>query len=188
MDRAGRGATVTLAGLAIARFGELAASEREARKLRQPVVVAEIDLETLYRLPLKRATARELFRAFRRWSGTTRATFADAVEWGAIARAVEGLGIAEMVRLAPAEVFRDAKAATVPKGHYALLLRCVFQSQERTLREDELAGWSARVTAALTELGGVMRSVATPLRSQNSEARRDGRASAGCGLDAAGAG
>jgi phenylalanyl-tRNA synthetase beta chain len=84
-------------------------------------------------------------------------TFADSVEWAAIAHAIEALAIPELVRLAPVEVFRDAKAATVPKSHYALLLRCVFQSQERTLREEELAAWSAKIVEALTTLGGAMR-------------------------------
>ena len=48
-------------------------------------------------------------------------------------------------------------ASAVPAGHYALLLRCVFQSQERTLREEELAQWSARLIAALSALGGTIR-------------------------------
>ncbi len=150
----GRGATALRGGKTVALFGELAAHEREARKLRQPVYVAEIDLEALYALPLRRATARELSR-FQAVERDYSFTFADAVEWGTIARAIEGLGIAELVRLAPVEVFRDGK--TVAAGHHALLLRCVFQSQERTLREDELAGWSARVIEALTVLGGAMR-------------------------------
>ena len=41
---------------------------------------------------------------------------------------------------------------------YALLLRCVFQSNQGTLREDELTEWSGKVIAALGALGGVMRS------------------------------
>ncbi|HEY5055418.1 MAG TPA: phenylalanine--tRNA ligase subunit beta [Acidobacteriaceae bacterium] len=152
----GRGATVTLEGNAVACFGELAASEREAHKLRQPVYLAEIDLETLYALPLKRATARELSR-YQAVERDYSFTFPDAMQWGRIARTIEALAISDLVRLAPVEVFRDAKAATVPKGHHALLLRCVFQSHERTLREEELAAWSAKIVEALTALGGAMR-------------------------------
>jgi phenylalanyl-tRNA synthetase beta chain len=153
---AGRGPTAVVAGKVIARFGEVSAHERADRKLRQPVHVAEIDLEALYTLPLKRATARELSR-FQAVDRDYSFTFADSVEWAGIERAIEGLAIPELVQLSPVEVFRDAKAATVPKGHYALLLRCVFQSQERTLREEELVQWSARVIEALTKLGGVLR-------------------------------
>ncbi|HWB31837.1 MAG TPA: phenylalanine--tRNA ligase subunit beta, partial [Acidobacteriaceae bacterium] len=153
---AGRGATALLNGKPVAWFGEIAAGERDARKLRQAAYVAEIDLEALYALPLKRATARELSR-FQAVERDYSFTFADAVQWSAIAKAIEALEISELTRLVPVEVFRDAKAAAVPRGHYALLLRCVFQSQERTLREEELAAWSARVIEALTALGGVMR-------------------------------
>jgi phenylalanyl-tRNA synthetase beta chain len=153
----GRGATALLGGKAIAWFGELAVREREARKLRQPVYVAEVDLEALYRLPLRRVTARELSR-FQAVERDYSFTFADAIAWRAVAEAIEVLGIAELVRFIPVEVYRDAKGSAVKAGHYALLLRCVFQSQKRTLVEDELTQWSARVIAALTALGGEMRS------------------------------
>jgi phenylalanyl-tRNA synthetase beta chain len=152
----GRGATALLDGMPIACFGELAAAVREARKLRQPVVLAEVDLDALYRLPLRRATARELSR-FQAVERDFSFTFADTVQWRTIAEAVETLAIPELTRVAPVEVFRDAKAASVPAGHYALLLRCVFQSQERTLREEELTEWSTRLIAALSSLGGVIR-------------------------------
>jgi phenylalanyl-tRNA synthetase beta chain len=62
-----------------------------------------------------------------------------------------------LTRVAPVEIFRDTKASAVPAGHYALLLRCVFQSTQRTLREEELTEWSARLIAALTALGGAIR-------------------------------
>jgi phenylalanyl-tRNA synthetase beta chain len=152
----GRSATAMLGERAIARFGELRAREREARKLRHPVCVAEIDLEALYALPLRRATARELSR-FQAVERDFSFTFADGVAWEAVAEEIEALEIAELVRFAPVEVYRDAKGKAAPAGHYALLLRCVFQSQERTLVEEELAGWSARVIAALTALGGEIR-------------------------------
>jgi phenylalanyl-tRNA synthetase beta chain len=153
----GRSATALLGGQPIAFFGELAAREREARKLRQPVYLAEVNLDMLYKLPLRRATARELSR-FQAVERDFSFTFADAVQWRTIADTVAGLAISELTRVAPVEIFRDAKASSVPAGHYALLLRCVFQSLERTLREDELTEWSSRLIAALTALGGTLRS------------------------------
>jgi phenylalanyl-tRNA synthetase beta chain len=152
----GRGATALLHDNPIAFFGELAATERDARKLRQPVYLAEIDLEALYKLPLRRATARELSR-FQAVERDFSFTFADSVQWHTIATAIQGLAIPELTRLAPVEIFRDAKSAAIPAAHFALLLRCVFQSNERTLREDELALWSSRLIATLTALGGAMR-------------------------------
>ncbi len=153
----GRGATVTLGSKPVAWFGELAAGERESRKLRQPVCVAEVDLDALYALPLRRATARELSR-YQAVERDFSFTFPDAMQWRRVARAIESMPIPELARLTPIEVFRDAKAATVPKDHYALLMRCVFQSTEHTLRDEDLAAWSARIVEALTALGGVMRS------------------------------
>jgi phenylalanyl-tRNA synthetase beta chain len=152
----GRGATALLGGVAVACFGELAAAQREARKLRQPVFLAEVDLGTLYALPLRRPTARELSR-FQSVERDFSFTFADTVAWGAVAAAIQSLAIPELTRVAPVEVFRDAKGTNVPAGHYALLTRCVFQSPERTLREDELTAWSAQIIAALHGLGGMMR-------------------------------
>ena len=149
----GRGATALLDGMRIACFGELAAAEREARKLRQPVYLAEVDLDALYKLPLRRATARELSR-FQAVERDFSFVFPDAVSWGAIADAIESLGISELRTLRPAEVWRDPKKYP---GVYSLLLRAVFQSQERTLREEELTEWSTRLIAALSSLGGVIR-------------------------------
>jgi phenylalanyl-tRNA synthetase beta chain len=155
----GRSATALLDGAPIACFGELVASQRESRKLRQPVFLAVLDLDTLYRLPLRRAAARELSR-FQAVERDFSFTFADAVQWRTIAQAIAALAIPELTRFAPVEIFRDARAGSpsaAPAGHYALLLRCVFQSTQRTLREDELSEWSTRLIAALTALGGAIR-------------------------------
>jgi phenylalanyl-tRNA synthetase beta chain len=152
----GRSATALLAEVSIAVFGELATPLRETRKLRQPVYLAQIDLEALYRLPLRRATAHELSR-FQAAERDFSFTFADGVAWRTIAEAVAALKIPELTRFAPVEIYRDPKGKAVSSGHHALLLRCTFQSQERTLVEEELSQWAAALIAALTALGGEMR-------------------------------
>ena len=158
----GRSATALLDGAPIACFGELAASQRDARKLRQSVFLAQLDLDALYRLPLRRATARELSR-FQAVERDFSFTFADAVQWRTISGAIAALAIPELTRLTPVEIFRDAKAISATAGparsagKYALLLRCVFQSNQRTMREDELTEWSSALIAALTALGGAIR-------------------------------
>jgi phenylalanyl-tRNA synthetase beta chain len=149
----GRAATALLSGTPIAHFGELASSQRDARKLRQPVWLAQIDLAALYTLPLRRPTARELSR-FQAVERDFSFTFADSVPWASVASAVHALAIPELTKVAPAEVFRGG---AVPAGHYALLLRCVFQSSDRTLTDDELTAWSTQIVAALTTLGGTLR-------------------------------
>ena len=148
--------TAMLNGTPIACFGELATSQREMRKLRQPVYLAVLHLDALYRLPLRRATARELSR-FQAVERDFSFTFVDAVPWSTIADAIHALAIPELTRLTPVEIFRDAKPGSATAGKYALLLRCVFQSSQRTLREDELSEWSTRLVATLTALGGAIR-------------------------------
>ncbi|HZY62153.1 MAG TPA: phenylalanine--tRNA ligase subunit beta [Edaphobacter sp.] len=154
--QAGRGATALLDGKPVAFFGELSAAEKERRKLRQPVYLAEIDLAKLYALPLRRATAHELSR-FQAVERDFSFTFPDSMQWQTIAEAIRALAIPEMRQLEPVEIFRDPKGKSVPSGHYALLLKCVFQSTERTLREDELTEWWSSIIEALTKLGGVIR-------------------------------
>ncbi len=153
---AGRCATALIGERPIARFGELAASERAVRKLRQPVFLAEIDLALLYTLPLKKVAARELSR-FQAVDRDFSVVFPDATPWVEIEATIKGIAIAELTRLTPVEIFRDAKGKSISAGHYALLLRCVFQSRERTLREDELTAWSNLIVGALAKLGGVLR-------------------------------
>jgi phenylalanyl-tRNA synthetase beta chain len=52
------------------------------------------------------------------------------------------------------EIFRGGSIAA---GKYSILLRVKFQSDERTLREDEITQWSEKIVTALTGLGGVQR-------------------------------
>jgi phenylalanyl-tRNA synthetase beta chain len=54
----------------------------------------------------------------------------------------------------PAEIFRGGK---LDEGKYSILLRAKFQSGERTLREEEVAQWSAQIMKALEGLGGTLR-------------------------------
>lgn len=154
--QAGRSATALLDGQPVAQFGELAASEMARRKLRQPVYLAQIDLAKLYTLLLRQVTAREISR-FQAVERDFSFTFPDSMQWQTIAAAIRALGIPELQKLAPTEIFRDAKGKSVPPGYYAILLKCVFQSNERTLREDELTTWWSDIIAALTKLGGTIR-------------------------------
>ena len=43
------------------------------------------------------------------------------------------------------------------KQQYALLLSTVFQAADRTLKDEELQGWSQRIITAVTGLGGRLR-------------------------------
>jgi phenylalanyl-tRNA synthetase beta chain len=57
--------------------------------------------------------------------------------------------------VAGAELFRDAKLGA---GEYSLLLGATFQAPDRTLREDELQSFQARVVEAVGKVGARLRS------------------------------
>jgi phenylalanyl-tRNA synthetase beta chain len=148
----GRSATALIDNDPIAHFGELAHEQKETRKLRQPVYVAQLDLAKLYELPLKKVTAHDLSR-FQVVERDFSFVFPDAVQWHTIASAIQALSIHELQDLKPVEVWRNTKFP----GVYSLLLRTVFQSYDRTLRDEELTQWSASIIETLTNLGGTLR-------------------------------
>ena len=149
----GRAATALVNNTPIAHFGELAHPQREHRKLRQPAYLAQIDLASLYALPLKRVTAHDLSR-FQAVERDFSFVFPDSVQWHSIASAIQALSIPELQSLKPIEVWRDQKKYP---GVYSHLLRTVFQSYERTLRDEDLTVWSTQIVQTLTALGGTQR-------------------------------
>ncbi|MFZ0662053.1 MAG: phenylalanine--tRNA ligase subunit beta [Acidobacteriaceae bacterium] len=150
----GRGARAVLDGSTVAYFGQLHPAEAEQRKLKQAVLVGEIYLDRLYRQPLRQPAARELSR-YQPVRRDFSLLFPDATSWATIEEALGGLNIAELRSFAPSEVLRGVKA--VPSGHFSLLLGTVFQSQERTLREEELQEFSQKIVAAMETIGGKLR-------------------------------
>ncbi|HEV2462410.1 MAG TPA: phenylalanine--tRNA ligase subunit beta, partial [Acidobacteriaceae bacterium] len=151
----GRAARAVLDGSTVAWFGQLHPAEAERRKLKQPVYIGEIYLDRLYRQQLRQPSARELsrYQAVRRDFSLL---FPDAVSWATVEDSMRGLGIAELRSFMPKEILREAKS--VPAGHFSLLLGTVFQSQDRTLRDEELLEWSQKVVTAMESAGGRLRS------------------------------
>jgi phenylalanyl-tRNA synthetase beta chain len=137
----------------VAVFGELAAVESQARKLRQTVVLAEVNAQILWETALRQPVVKELSR-YQAVERDFSFVFPDAVQWSAIEGALRGLTIDALRSVVPVEIFRDAKKAA---GSYSLLVRVMFQSGERTLTEEELTGWSEGIVGRLKELGGVQR-------------------------------
>jgi phenylalanyl-tRNA synthetase beta chain len=121
--------------------------------LRQPVYLAQLDLDRLYELPLKRVTAHDLSR-FQAVERDFSFVLPDGVLWKLIAEALDALAIPELQSRKPVETWRDPKKYP---GVYSLLLRTVFQSHDRTLREEEIVGWSFRIVEVLKGLGGTQR-------------------------------
>jgi phenylalanyl-tRNA synthetase beta chain len=149
----GRSARVALDGTLVAQFGQLHPEIASTRKLRQDIWIAEIYLEPLYKRPLRRIR----FEAVAKYPSVERDfsfLFASDVRFENIERTVAKLSIPELRSFSPVEIFRGGK---LPAGKYSILLRATFQSRERTLRDEEIAGWSANVVKALEALGGTLR-------------------------------
>jgi phenylalanyl-tRNA synthetase beta chain len=69
-------------------------------------------------------------------------------------RAVIGLSIAELREFKPVEIFRGG---SIEPQKYSILLRARLQSEEGTLRDEQIAQWSAQIVASLQGLGGMQR-------------------------------
>ena len=152
LTRAGNGA----GGIGIA--GQLARRIAERFKLRQDVYVAELRLEPFY-------AASEAARAALRYEPISRfpaverdfsLVLADRTTFAQVAEAIRALGIPELERIAPVDLFRGGH---IPAGKYSLLVRVTFQSPEGTLTDAQLTDFSARIVTALEQkLGATLRS------------------------------
>lgn len=150
----GRSARVVLDGATVVRFGQLHPELAASRKLKQDVYVAEVLLDRLYQRELREPH----YEAIPRFPAVDRDfsfVFDDKVAFERMHAAVETLRIPELQHFEPMETFRGGKLAS---GTFSILLRAEFQSPERTLTDDEVAGWSKKIIEALTKLGGTLRS------------------------------
>ena len=148
----GRSARAVMDGETVAVFGQLH-PEQAVRKLRQDVYVAEVMLDRLYRHPLREPRYQRISK-FPAVERDFSFIFDEAVTFERIRSAIEELGLNELQRFVPGEIFRGEK---VGPGKYSVLLHAEFQSKERTLRDDEVAQWSEKIVAKLQSLGGVLR-------------------------------
>lgn len=149
----GRSARAQVAGETVATLGQLHPEVASARKLKQEVWVAELFVEALYRLALQQPA----YKPVSKYPAVERDfsfVLPDGVEFESIRQKLSALGIAELTAILPAEVFRGGSLAA---GSYSFLLRVRFQSDERTLRDDEVANWAQQIVKAVESLGGTLR-------------------------------
>jgi len=149
-----RAARVAVEGATVGWFGQLHPREADARKLKEPVLVGELYLDRLYRLPLRKPVAREISR-FQPVHRDFSLILDEKIGWETIDRALAGLRIPELVDWRPKEVFRDARLG---KSEYSLLLGVTFQAPDRTLREEELQSFQTLVGEAVGKAGARLRS------------------------------
>jgi phenylalanyl-tRNA synthetase beta chain len=149
----GRSVRALMDGTVVAQFGQIAEDVKSKRKLRQDIFLAEFDLEQLRALGLRQVR----FAPLGKYPAVERDfsfVFADNVEFEAMHRAVTKLRLNALRSFVPVEIFRGG---SIPAGKYSILLRARLQSDEATLRDDQIAQWSAQIVATLQEWGGVQR-------------------------------
>jgi phenylalanyl-tRNA synthetase beta chain len=149
----GRSARMLMDGTVVAQFGQVAESVKVERKLRQDVFLAEIDLERLHAIGLREVR----FAPLTKYPAVERDfsfVFGDEVEFEAMRQTVAGLRLSALRAFSPVEIFHGG---AIEKGKYSILLRARLQSEEATLRDDQIAQWSGEIVRALKKLGGVQR-------------------------------
>jgi phenylalanyl-tRNA synthetase beta chain len=154
----GRSARAVMDGATVARFGQLHPNVASARKLKQDIFVAEVSLDRLYEHGLRQIR----YQPASRYPAVERDfsfLFDNSASFEQIRSAVQRLGIRELRDFSAVEIFRgeEKKGGAVGVGKFSILLRATFQSNERTLRDDEVAVWAAKIIEALTALGGALR-------------------------------
>jgi len=149
-----RSARVAVEGVTVGWFGQLHPREAAARKLKEAVLVGELYLDRLYKLPLRKTIAREISR-FQPVRRDFSLILDEGIAWETIDQALAALQIPELVDWRVREVFRDARLG---KHEYSLLMGATFQAPDRTLREEELQGFQARVVEAAAGAGARLRS------------------------------
>jgi phenylalanyl-tRNA synthetase beta chain len=149
-----RSARVVADGLTVGWFGELHPRVAAERKIKEKVLVGEIYLDRLYKLPLKKPASRDIskFQPVRRDFSLV---LDKSVAWEKIDQSLAGLALPELVEWRVREVFEDKKLGA---GEYALLLGTTFQAADRTLREEELKSYQERVVEAVGKAGARLRS------------------------------
>lgn len=149
----GRSAKILLNGEPVGELGQLHPDVAAERKLKQPVWIVQLDLDTLFCVPLREPRYRRLSR-FPSVERDFSLLLDASVPYSRLRAAIENLSMPEMIAIVPRELFRGG---SVPAGKYSLLLRVVFQSSDRTLRDDEVADWSRKIIAVIEQLGGSLR-------------------------------
>ena len=148
-----RAARVAVEGATVGWFGQLHPREAAARKLKEPLLVGELYLDRLYKLPLRKPIAKEIskFQPVRRDFSLI---LDQSIGWEKIDQALAKLQIPELVEWRVREVFRDARLG---EHEYSLLMGATFQAADRTLREEELQSFQERVVEAVGKAGARLR-------------------------------
>lgn len=145
--RPGHAARLLSDGQVIALFGQLSTAEAEQRKFRHPVYLAEINLDALYKHPLRLPQVKPLSR-FPEVERDFSLILPEGTQFDAVRAAVRAAGVSGIEGIRPVETFRGG---SLQPGTYSLLLRITLQNTAGTFTEAELAEACAKIIAALQE-------------------------------------
>lgn len=146
---AGHCARLVNDGKVLAYLGELDPRALREWKIRQPIFLAEIFLDPLAELSLRRLHYRPLPRV----PGVHRdfsLLVPEGISFGDIRTAVGSQP--GLVSLEPKEVFRGPQ---VPEGRYSLLLRAVWQKPEESLTDEEVNDYAREIVNGLSKKLGI---------------------------------
>jgi phenylalanyl-tRNA synthetase beta chain len=148
-----RSARIVVEGTTVGWFGQLHPREAAARKLKETVLLGEVYLDRLYKLPPRKPAARDISR-FQPVRRDFSLILDQNVPWERIDQAIAVLQIPELVDWRAREVFRDARLGAT---EYSLLLGVTFHAPDRTLRDEELHAFHARLIEAVGKVGARLR-------------------------------
>jgi phenylalanyl-tRNA synthetase beta chain len=148
-----RSARVVAEGLTVGWFGQLHPSQAASRKIKDAVLVGEIYIDRLYRLPLRKPSARDISR-FQPVRRDFSLVLDQSISWEHIEKALASTQIPELVEWRAGEVFRDGRLAP---HEYSLLVSATFQAPDRTLREEEIQSFQSRIIQAVNHAGARLR-------------------------------
>jgi phenylalanyl-tRNA synthetase beta chain len=148
-----RSARAVADGLTVGWFGQLHPAEAAARKIKDVVLVGEIYLDRLNKLPLRKPLAREISR-FQPVRRDFSLVLDQSIPWERIDHALASTQIPELVDWRAREVFRDARLGA---HEYSLLVSATFQAPDRTLREEEVQSFQSQLLDAFSKAGARLR-------------------------------
>jgi phenylalanyl-tRNA synthetase beta chain len=146
----GQAAAVVVDGQVLGVFGRLSPELAARRKFKQSVFVAEIALDRLLELE----PAPVSYRRLPRFPSVVRdisIVVPRSVGLAELEGAVRGLGIPQMVDVALYDIFTGGQLA---EDQHSVTLRATFRGDERTLTDEEVAGWHERIVDELARRFG----------------------------------
>ena len=137
----------------LAVFGEVHPEQLEKLKIRQRLILAEIDVETILSL-----SSRHAVQAIPRFPGIRRDfsfLLDKGTQYAAVRRMIADVGIPELIRVEP---FDRMEAGPGADTKYSLSLSVIYQSADRTLTDTEVEGFDRRILDILEQrLGAQLR-------------------------------